>query len=1154
MLASISVDADGKTSKSLSDGAGRMVRSVDQLAKVTTYEYDAGGNRLKIRDPNSVGQDCLYDALGRQTQCTDTGSDVTKSSYDLAGNKVTSTDAKNEDTTYTYDARGRQIKQTDRLGGETEFAYTDMNRLSSLTDAENQVTSYTYDSAGFKLTETYPDHTGGSPGASTYGVVTFTPDAAGRVLRKQDQLGDTVTYNYDLAGRLTSRQYRTAANRPSGTVTDTDSFTYDDAGRTLTAVSSRYTNTITYTYDNAGRKSTEALTISGQTYTVTTAYDTQGRVSTLTYPDGTSVGRTYTDRSQLATITVASTTIDTRTYDDGGRMTASSYNNGVSESRTFNNDNTLASIGYTGAAIGNLTYGWDANKNKTSEGIAGTMSGYGFDVGTSGYDDEDRLVNWERDDTNLDQSWSLSLVGDWSSYTENGSTQNRTHGPTHELLTAATQVIEHDAKGNMTLIPGVLRPSGVTMNLTWDFDNRLSTADIDNDSTVDVTYKWDALGRRVFRDDGTAASVYVQNGQQTVADYTSGTAASSPTYNYVYASYIDEPVLRTGTGGDRYYHRGQQYSITALTDGTGAIQERYAYDAYGGLSVFDGVGAVGTATAEGNRYTYTGRELDEDLDLYHYRARMYDPVAGRFYGRDPIAFSGSRWGLYEFVSGVPTRGIDPSGLLACLCQCHPGQPAANHQINQIVNDTIDGMQGRPVRNHLVDELITGTPFETNAEIKIKESSGMWLQECEDSASVMIVQCGTDRFCIGTDKIGHFFEEGLAYYDIAVTHGHGLEYAIGWGEWTEGLVPNGMDPKMWGFLVDQVGEITFDMAGGQIQLPGGSFFPQLDWFGYFGDYGLGDKLIDPNGGASPADLAANLAGYYFWDRILNSPEGRPPRFEICDFIHPGWDHRRNPNKKEPLDVRNIHYDQEDDSGFVRVRHGHQSASWVRNAQDDTICNDLSSRRALLASIAILLGGQKHLLSQDRVAGNMILPQEWTEFHDARTNYHENPAVFGGWYERLENEDRSRTNGIYFYRFGGEKKLNLEKLKQFQGLRGLAVFDGRRLDENAWDYISESVDLQLLVVPTSRLDDKSFEKLLTLEKLRFLDVSMTEVSDDSIGVFEKMKSLKTIGISGTKMTLRGAEILRSKLPGKSVGLDRLRYSEKTPLYWTRELKEF
>lgn len=75
--------------------------------------------------------------------------------------------------------------------------------------------------------------------------------------------------------------------------------------------------------------------------------------------------------------------------------------------------------------------------NGVSESITGTMSGYGFSVGSSGYDNEDRLVNWQRSGSNLNQAWNLSLVGDWTSITENSSTQNRTHGPTHELVSVA---------------------------------------------------------------------------------------------------------------------------------------------------------------------------------------------------------------------------------------------------------------------------------------------------------------------------------------------------------------------------------------------------------------------------------------------------------------------------------------------------------------------------------------------------------------------------------------------------------------------------------------------------------------------------------------------------------------------------------------------
>ena len=256
-LESHSIDALGNVTKSLTDGGGRTIQSIDQLSKVTSFTYDAGGNQLSVRDPNNVGQDVVYDALGRAGLTTDTAGATTNSTYDKAGNRVAAIDGKTQSTTYVFNARGRQKSQKDRNNGTTAFAYFATGQLQSLTDAESQTTSYTYDDAGGKLTEQYPDHTGGTPGQSTYGIVTFTNDPAGRVLRKQDQKGDTCTMNYDLAGRLTSRDYRTLANSPSGTIADTDAFTYDKAGRMLTAVSGRYSNTVTYIFDAAGRKKTE---------------------------------------------------------------------------------------------------------------------------------------------------------------------------------------------------------------------------------------------------------------------------------------------------------------------------------------------------------------------------------------------------------------------------------------------------------------------------------------------------------------------------------------------------------------------------------------------------------------------------------------------------------------------------------------------------------------------------------------------------------------------------------------------------------------------------------------------------------------------------------------------------------------------------------
>jgi RHS repeat-associated protein len=254
----------------------------------------------------------------------------------------------------------------------------------------------------------------------------------------------------------------------------------------------------------------------------------------------------------------------------------------------------------------------------------------------------------------------------------------------------ASQSVTHDAKGNMMLISAVLRPTNsglppTASRLTWDFENKLIAADTDNDSTDDIFYKFDALGRRVGRDDGTANVVYFQDGQQTIADYPSGTAAGSPTYTYIYASYIDEPVMRGGSGGLRYYHHNQQYSITAVSDGDGSVVERYAYSPYGQVTIADASGTEISDSAIANRYTYTGREWDDGLSLYHYRARMYDAVGGRFVSRDPMGHIDG-YLLYRLSRSNPSRFVDPLGSYC-------GEPWEHLGVGSLIDeDDLAGMR------------------------------------------------------------------------------------------------------------------------------------------------------------------------------------------------------------------------------------------------------------------------------------------------------------------------------------------------------------------------------------------------------------------------------------------------------------------------------
>jgi RHS repeat-associated protein len=90
------------------------------------------------------------------------------------------------------------------------------------------------------------------------------------------------------------------------------------------------------------------------------------------------------------------------------------------------------------------------------------------------------------------------------------------------------------------------------------------------------------------------------------------------------------------------------------------VVERYAYSAYGEPKLLSGTGTVLPDSAKDNRYTYTGREWDKAIGLYHFRARMYDSESGRFCGRDPLITSRTMLNLYagQFASKF---AIDPGG-------------------------------------------------------------------------------------------------------------------------------------------------------------------------------------------------------------------------------------------------------------------------------------------------------------------------------------------------------------------------------------------------------------------------------------------------------------------------------------------------------------
>jgi RHS repeat-associated protein len=341
------------------------------------------------------------------------------------------------------------------------------------------------------------------------------------------------------------------------------------------------------------------------------------------------------------------------------------------------------------------TYGYDRASNRTYRENTTASAKDEFYT----YDGVNRLVNLDRGDLNegktaisgtpaREEDWGLDMTGNWSDYLQktSGSTdldQERTHNKVNEITDisetsgTAWATPAQDRNGNMTSVP---KPASLASSLTlkWDAWNRLVEAK--DGQTVIGVYEFDGLQRRVKRhvdsqapDSPNGVDTYIHyfhnSAWQTLETRETTTESDQPEnlqpkYQYVWSPrYIDSAVLRDkntdtdGTCDDErlYFLNDANFNVTTLVDTNGDAVERYLYDAYGKVTMFDGSWAnVRSASSYANVVLYTGRERDAETGLYHYRHRSLLAELGRFASRDPIRLRGG-FVLYQYSPGFPPR-------------------------------------------------------------------------------------------------------------------------------------------------------------------------------------------------------------------------------------------------------------------------------------------------------------------------------------------------------------------------------------------------------------------------------------------------------------------------------------------------------------------
>ena len=115
-------------------------------------------------------------------------------------------------------------------------------------------------------------------------------------------------------------------------------------------------------------------------------------------------------------------------------------------------------------------------------------------------------------------------------------------------------------------------------------------------------------------------------------------------------------------------HRDQLDSTTAITDESGAVVERLAYEPFGKRrvlagSIDSGDAIAGVTTDRG----FTNHEHLDEIGFIHMNGRVYDPTIGRFISADPYIQAEDNlqsYNRYAYVMNSPLTTNDPSGYFS----------------------------------------------------------------------------------------------------------------------------------------------------------------------------------------------------------------------------------------------------------------------------------------------------------------------------------------------------------------------------------------------------------------------------------------------------------------------------------------------------------
>jgi YD repeat-containing protein len=657
-------------------------------ALITSYAYNDMGLVQDVTDPQGIVNRTLYDNLGRTTKTIQNYTDGTET----AESNIT--------TEYGYDGNNNVLYvQADQPGGsyqKTAYVYGVTTTGGSGVNSNDILSAVQH-----------PDPTTGNPSSSQQDSQLV--DALGEVTQTTDRNGNVHQFSRDILGRLTSDAVTTLGAGVDGSVRRLQ-FSYDTQGNAYLATSydaataGNIVNQVQRTFNGLGQLTGEYQSHSGAVVTGTTpevqyAYaemaggQNNSRLVSMTYPSGYILNFNYdagldSNISRLSSISDTSNTLESYKYlgldtvverdhpqnnvnltylKQGSDPNAS--NDGGDQYSGLDRFGRVIDQNWVNATTGQSTdrlqmgYNPDGDVLYKQNLVDAVMSEL------YGYDDLHQLTSFQRGALNAthdgivgtpsrSQSWSPDALGNFTSVTTDGSTQTRTHNQQNEITgISGAGAVTNDANGNTTA-------DGSGNTFVYDAWNHLVA--VDNGSTTLAAYGYDALGRRITETHGsTTTDLYLSSANQVLEERVGGVVQARNVWSPVYVNALDlrdQSSQHDGVLDQRLYaQQDANWNVTAFTDSSGNVVERYVDDAFGMVTVLNPDGTLRGTSAITVPYMWQGMRYDDSVNLYHTFTRDVSPMlmrplqvdfAGLWPDNDP----------YRWEGNGPADRLDPSGL------------------------------------------------------------------------------------------------------------------------------------------------------------------------------------------------------------------------------------------------------------------------------------------------------------------------------------------------------------------------------------------------------------------------------------------------------------------------------------------------------------